>query len=115
MSYKVSKDYPRLKQLMDEGHKVACWVTYDIGLGYFENKRMVTDIMQAQRRGTGEDLTYAVSVRGCTFMEFHPAWAWERYSDKDMFRKFEIFNLQFIDPDTERNILDLEMVCWHKQ
>lgn len=27
MSYKVSKDYPRLKQLLDEGHKIVCWVT----------------------------------------------------------------------------------------
>ena len=29
MSYKISKDYPRLKQLLDEGHKVVCWVTYE--------------------------------------------------------------------------------------
>ena len=115
MSYKVSKDYPRLKQLLDDGHKVVCWVTYDIGLGHFENKCMVTDIMQAQRRGIGEGLTYAVSVRGCTFMEFHPSWEWERYSDEDMFREFRHFNLQFIDPNAERNTLDLERACWHEQ
>ena len=41
MSYKVSKDYPRLKQLLDEGHKVVCWLTYDWsrGDGHAEDAR----------------------------------------------------------------------------
>lgn len=48
MNYKVSKDYPRLKQLLDSGHWVACLVTYDWSRcdGY-----MVTDIAQAKHRG----------------------------------------------------------------
>lgn len=49
MIHKVSKDYPRLKQLLDSGHCVVCW---------------------------------------------------------------ERMSLQFIDPDYERNTLDLEDVSY---
>lgn len=107
MSYEVSKDYPRLKQLLDEGHKVVCWVTYDWSQG---DGHMVTDIFEAKRRGKGKDLEYAVSVRGCCFFDAHPYWGFENYTDEKMYKKWEGFNLQFIDPDPSRNTLDLERV-----
>ena len=115
MNYKVSKDYPRLKQLMDEGHKIVCWVTYDIHHDRKENKLLETDIMQACKRGEGENVEYAVSVRGYCFLDYHPGWACDRYSDERMFADFETFNLQFIDPDAKRNTLSLRSVCWYEQ
>lgn len=115
MDYKVSKDYPRLKQLMDEGHKVVCWVTYDMNGYRGDGNLLVTDVLQAFRRGEGESLTYYLSSRGFCFMEFHPGWAFERYTEEGMFDEFKTYNLQFIDPDAERNTLDLVRVCWYDQ
>lgn len=69
MSYKVSKDYPRLKQLLDEGHKVVCWVTYDWSQG---DGHMVTDIAEAKRIGEGEYMHYMISVRGIVSLMHTP-------------------------------------------
>ena len=105
MSYKVSKDYPRLKQLLDEGHKVVCWVTYDWnrGRGY-----MTTDIAEAKRLGEGEYMHYMISVRGCCFNDVFPNCKEFDYTDEWMFKGWKADNLQFIDPDPSRNTLDLE-------
>ena len=107
MSYKVSKDYPRLKQLLDEGHKVVCWVTYDWSRG---NGYMVTDIAEAKRIGEGEYMHYMISVRGHCFFDAFPNWKEFDYTDEWMFKGWEADNLQFIDPDPSRNTLDLERV-----
>ena len=107
MSYKVSKDYPRLKQLIDEGHKVVCWVTYDWSRG---NGDMVTDIAEAKRIGEGEYMHYMISVRGCCFNDVFPNWKEFDYSDEWMFERWEADNIQFIDPGPSRNTLDLERV-----
>lgn len=105
MSYKVSKDYPRLKQLLDEGYKIVCWVTWDWSLG--END-MVTDIAEAKRLGEGEYLKYMIYVRGTCFFEAHPNWKEFNQNDKWMYKLWKKDNLQFIDPDPERNTLTLE-------
>lgn len=107
MSYKVSKDYPRLKQLLNEGHKVVCWVTYDWSQG---NGYMVTDIAEAKRIGEGEYMHYMISVRGYCFFEVFPNWVELDYTDEWMFEGWKSDNLQFIDPDPSRNTLDLERV-----
>ena len=107
MSYKVSKDYPRLKQLLDEGHKVVCWVTYDWSQG---NGYMVTDIAEAKRIGEGEYMHYMISVRGYCFFEVFPNWVELDCTDEWMFERWKADNLQFIDPDPSRNTLDLERV-----
>ena len=107
MSYKVSKDYPRLKQLLDEGHKVVCWVTYDWSRG---NGYMVTDIAEAKRIGEGEYMHYMISVRGYCFFEVFPNWVELDCTDELVFKRWEADNLQFIDPDPSRNTLDLERI-----
>lgn len=105
MSYKVSKDYPRLKQLLDEGHKIVCWVTWDWSLG---KNDMVTDIAEAKRLGEGEYLKYMISVRGTCFFDAHPNWEESNQNDDWMYKLWKKDNLQFIDPDQERNTLTLE-------
>lgn len=107
MSYKVSKDYPRLKQLLDERHKVVCWVTYDWSQG---NGYMVTDIAESKRIGEGEYMHYMISVRGYCFFEVFPNWVELDCTDELVFKRWEADNLQFIDPDPSRNTLDLERV-----
>lgn len=107
MSYKVSKDYPRLKQLLDEGHRVVCWVTYDWSRG---DGHMVTDIAEAKRIGEGKYMHYMISVRGYCFFEVFPNWVGLDCTDELVFKRWEADNLQFIDPDPSRNTLDLERV-----
>lgn len=108
MSYKVSKDYPRLKHLLDNGHWVVCWVTYDWSRG---NGYMVTDIAQAKRRGSGCYECYTVSCRGTVFDDVYPQW-FENYTEEYLYKRWAKMNLQFIDPDYERNTLELEDVLF---
>lgn len=107
MNYKVSKDYPRLKQLLDEGNKVVCWVTYVWDRG---NGRIVTDIAEAKRLGVYEYMNYKIGVRGYCFWNTFPNWEEVNHTDEGMYKEWEDFNLQFIDPDPSRNTLDLERV-----
>ena len=104
MNYKVSKDYPRLKQLLDSGHWVACWVTHDYG-------HIVTDIALANHRGAEGYEQYSVSCRGTVFDDAFPQWL-ENYTEEYLYNSWAKMNLQFIDPDYERNTLDLEDVSY---
>ena len=108
MNYKVSKDYPRLKQLLDSGCWVACWVTYDWSRG---DGYMVTDIAQAKHRGEGSYEQYTVSCRGTGFDDVYPSW-FEGFNEEYLYKRWEKMNLQFIDPEYERNTLDLEDVSY---
>ena len=108
MNYKVSKDYPRLKQLLDSGHWVACWVTYDWSRG---DGHMVTDIALAKHRGVVGYEQYSVACRGTGFDDVFPQWI-ENYTEEYLYSSWEKMNLQFIDPDYERNTLELEDVSF---
>ena len=108
MIYKVSKDYPRLKQLLDSGHWVVCWVTYEWIRG---DCHMVTDIAQAKHRGLGGYGPYSVACRGTGFDYVSPQWL-ENYTEEYLYNSWAKMNLQFIDPDYERNTLDLEDVSF---
>ena len=108
MNYKVSKDYPRLKQLLDSGNWVVCWVTYD----YIRGKgHMVTDIAQAEHCGKGKCECYSVSCRGVRFDDVFPQRI-KNYTEEYLYSSWEKMNLQFIDPDYERNTLELEDVSF---
>lgn len=106
MGYKVSKDYLRLKQLLDSGHWVVCWVTYDWSRG---DGHMVTDIARAIH----EYGCYSVSCRGTIFACVCPM-EFDNYTDEYLYSSWENMNLQFIDPDYERNTLELEDVSFKK-
>lgn len=107
MSYKVSRDYPRLKQLLNEGYRVVCWVTYDWSR---ENGHWVTDIAEAKRIGKGEYMHYMVSVRGHVFSDFYPDYPGLEHDEDWMFSMWEKDRLQFVDIDPSKNTLDLERV-----
>ena len=108
MSYKVSKDYPRLKQLLDSGRWVACWVTYYRIRG---DGHMVTDIARAVRHGKEESGCYSVFCRGTIFACVCPMEV-DNYTEEYLYNNWEKMNLQFIDPDYERNTLELEDVSF---
>lgn len=103
MAYKVSKDYKRLKQLLDEGNKVVCFVDYD----WNRECNIVTDIALAKCVGNGENKEYSISSRGIEYVSIYPLWYYD-FSDDRLYKAFEYDNVQFIDPDYERNTLELE-------
>lgn len=61
--YKTSKDYSRLKELLDKGYAVVCLTTYDFSPG-----NEVTDVCKA----TKYDDTYRISARGIEYTSYWP-------------------------------------------
>lgn len=103
MTYKVSKDYKRLKQLLDEGNIVVCFIDY-----YWKPKdNMVTDIALARCSGSGESLRYSISCRGNGYFAVYPLLE-ANFTDEALYKALGYDNVQFIDPDYERNTLELE-------
>lgn len=72
---------------------------------------MVTDIAQAKHRGKEEYECYSVTCRGAGFDNVFPQWI-ENYTEEYLYKSWEKMNLQFIDPDYERNTLELEDVSF---
>lgn len=103
MTYKVSKDYKRLKQLLDQGDKVVCFVNFNWDM----KGDIVTDIALAKCVGSGENIQYCISCRGISYISVYPLW-YSDFSDEKLYDVFEHDNVQFIDPDYERNTLELE-------
>lgn len=103
MTYKVSKDYKRLKQLLDKGEKVVCFVDFD----WNRKGNIVTDIAIARFVGSGENREYIISCRGIAYISIYPLW-YSDFSDEKLYGVFEQDNVQFIDPDYTRNNIELE-------
>lgn len=103
MTYKVSKDYKRLKQLLDQGDKVVCFVDFD----WDRKGNIVTDIALAKCVGNGENLQYSISCRGIGYFSVYPLW-YDGFTDEGMYKAFENDNVQFIDPEYDKNPLELE-------
>lgn len=97
MTYKVSKDYKRLKQLLDEGNKIVCFVDYAFNLA---RDMVTTDIAIAECRGIGEYMRYSVFSRGFSYITIYPS-LFDDFSDEKLYKTFECDNVQFIDPDYE--------------
>lgn len=74
--YKTSRDYKRLKELLDNGYEVVCFTTYDF-LQYHKEPHepmIVTDICRGRllkRKDPQNDL-YTFGVRGHTFCDYYP-------------------------------------------
>lgn len=107
MNYKVSKDYPRLKQLLDSEYWVACWVTYDWTRGY---GHMVRIWRRWKSKGYEQ---YSVACRGTGFDDVFPQ-GFENYTEEYLYKSWAKMNLLFIDPDYERNTLELEEKVWRE-
>lgn len=91
--YKTSRDYAKLKALLDEGKDIVCFVTYDFNEhqkgreGYHES--LVTDICHGYYDGW-----YHFSARG---IEYATYWSeMNRYSSFE--EMCEKNNIEFIEP-----------------
>lgn len=96
MTYRVSKDYKRLKQLLDDGSTVVCFVDSKIV------DLVTTDVTLGQRIGAN----YIISCNGGGRYAVYPSWM-ANFTDEWFYKRLEHNNVQFIDPDYERNTLEL--------
>ena len=83
--YRTSKNYARLKNLVDAGHRIVCFCTYDWDEGY-----NVTDVCIA----ICNDGRYQISTRGIEYCSYWDGMA--RYSSfEDACKQCDI---EFIEP-----------------
>ena len=83
--YKTSKDYKRLKELVDNGYRVVCFTTYDWDEGYD-----VTDICCADQY----DGRYRLSARGIEYGAY-----WKGMKRFESFENMcEHCRIEFIEP-----------------
>lgn len=100
MTYKVSKDYKRLKQLLDEGNKVVCFIDYG-----FNRNILLINLSIIRKVSYGQILSYQVS----NFEYVNHSLVIPNDSLARVYGTFECHNVQFIDPEYERNTLELEI------
>ena len=92
LCYKTSRDYARLKELLDMGYHVVCFTTYDYGDGY-----NVTDVCKA----TLYDGRYQIAARGIEYVSYWP----EMYRYKSFEEACEANEIEFIEPTIVNNPL----------
>ncbi len=100
MTYKVSKDYKRLKQLLDKGNKIVCFVDYG-----FNRDISLINLSIIKKVWSGQLFSYQIS--NFEFMK-HVLTIPYGESTQQVYETFECHNVQFIDPDYERNTLRVE-------
>lgn len=96
--YKWSRDYKRLKQLLDDGYEVVCLADYD-----WHDGRISRDICTGRLilGSTEEYDLYSFSCRGVCYCELYPAWHRDQnMTEEVMFKKaVSMSNIEFIDID----------------
>lgn len=86
-TYTTSRDYKRLKELLDEGKKIACFIDY-VQVGYTWR-----DICLA-RKTKSDFEPYKFSVRGHVYAAHQPSLV--PYSFEEL---AAAYNVEFIEPD----------------
>lgn len=102
LNYKTSKDYKRLKELLDKGYEVVCFTTYDFR--YLEPKGheplMTTDVCTAKliECENKEYDMYSISSRGRGVLHYWPNSSLEQGSFEEACASERI---EFIEPNGE--------------
>ena len=101
--YKTSRDYKRLKDLLDMGYEVVCFTTYDFHHNVREPHEplMTTDICRARllKYNNPENDVYMISVRGLVYIEYFPNWKSEHQESFE--EQCESEKIEFIEPTVE--------------
>lgn len=83
-AYKTSKDYARLKELLDAGYYIVCFIRYDAS-----DTMTFHDICLARRF---EDVGYEFSSRGISYLSIYEEWG-------DKFNELcEDSGVEFVNP-----------------
>ena len=100
--YKTSKDYKRLKKLLDEGYKVVCFITYDFDQFNHEphEPMMVTDVCLARLLypDSKQSAKYSLAVRGTEFLTYWLHGISHKYTFEELLKAR---NVEFIEPNEE--------------
>ena len=101
--YKTSRDYKRLKELLDKGCVIVGYTTYDFNKYYARvilrdavdvKPLMTTDVCEAKLAGKGTNYErYSFGVRGICYGEYWPEFKtpFEEWCGTEM-------NFEFIEP-----------------
>ena len=102
LNYKTSKDYKRLKELLDEGYEVVCFTTYDFRcLEREEHEPLWTTDVCSAKLIECEDKeydVYAISSRGRGILHYWPNSGFEKRSFEEVCAREGI---EFIEPNGE--------------
>lgn len=104
--YKASEDYPRLKELLDSGGRIVCYVDYKIELSD-GTQYICRDIAEARR--FENPTQYSIGVRGHGYGSVYPDW-FHNYSEDALYKLWAYDHVQFIDPDPNRNNVKLKLI-----
>lgn len=99
-AYKLSKDYKRLKELLDNGYEVVCFADYNWEDGFVSRDICIGRFIKGS---TKEHDHYTLSCRGIAYVECYPSWYKDRgNTDEEI---FEIIvgraHIEFIEPTIE--------------
>ena len=97
--YKTSKDYKRLKELLDKGYQVVCFITYDMNRHIREPHEpfMVTDVCIARLLEKNSKYAhYDFSCRGIGYLHY---WLHDFGYDYTFEELLEARNIEFIEPE----------------
>ncbi len=100
--YKVSRNYQRFRELLDQGYTIVCFVDYKSL--YERQERVVANASKAVVYGSSL-YYYLVSLKDrhiCTWSSSYPDRNLPIY-EKTPEEQWKFVNLSFIDPDYSRN------------
>lgn len=85
--YKWSRDYSRLKAMLDDGFEVICWIDYE----FTSSEHRYRDLCYCRKHPEG---TYRFTVSG---LEYGDICAKDLYSDDAFAEICSKWNIEFID------------------
>jgi len=92
--YQLSKDYVRLKKLLDLGYSICCYIDYEWSGSRKHGEQPLRDMCEAKKRGSEPKYYhYELGVRGMCYLDW-----W--YDIKETFSFEELCenqNVEFID------------------
>lgn len=103
--YNTSRDYKRLRELLDAGYEVVCFTTYDFNRNHRNDPNykpmMTTDVCSAKftKGSTPEYDRYLIGVRGCAFIDYWINQDFERWTFEE---ECESEQIEFIEPTIKK-------------
>ncbi len=90
LPYAFSKDYKRLRELLDKGYSIICYADYN-----WSDGDVLRDICEARKRPDSEGDSYGIGARGISYVDYFP------FHTKKYGESFEQHcqsaNIEFID------------------
>ena len=89
--YKTSRDMKRLKELLDQGYNVVCFITVDM----VKSDKKITTVCVAKYYEAGEYSFYIFCCAGTVFIQYWTHGIDYKYTFEEL---LETRDIQFIEP-----------------